>query len=150
MAQQAMQFEPFVLIAPVGSDVAFPNFDRVRHHVYSFSPARTFELKLYGRGESPKIRFDRAGVVGIGCNIHDDMTAFIRVVDTPYAAKTAANGLATIQGLPAGPAQVVVWHPYGRAPAGEVTVNAVAPARGAARLSVALQLRAPRLRHGAY
>ena len=77
MAQHDLQFDPFVLVAPVGAEVAFPNLDRVRHHVYSFSPAHPFELKLYGRDESRSVRFDKPGVVALGCNIHDTMVGTI-------------------------------------------------------------------------
>jgi plastocyanin len=150
MAQQGMQFEPFVLIAPLGAEVSFPNFDKVRHHVYSFSPVKPFELKLYGRGEAPKVRFDKPGVVAIGCNIHDDMAAFIRVVDTAFAVKTSTTGSATLGDLPPGPVRVVVWHPYMRTAGGEMRASATAPAHGTARLPVNVALRSPRLRHGAY
>src|ERR1700761_4299155 len=71
MAQQNLMFDPFVLVVPVGSTVAFPNMDKVRHHVYSFSPAHPFELKLYGRDETRTVRFDKAGTVALGCNIPD-------------------------------------------------------------------------------
>ena len=90
MAQKEMQFLPYVLIVPVGAEVAFPNQDPFKHHVYSFSPARPFELKLYSRDETRTVRFDKAGVISLGCNIHDDMSAFIRVVDTPFAMKSGA------------------------------------------------------------
>src|SRR4051812_22633289 len=60
MAQKEMQFEPYVLVVPVGAEVSFPNLDPFRHHVYSFSPAKTFELKLYGRGGVPVVKFDKA------------------------------------------------------------------------------------------
>src|ERR1700719_842331 len=85
MAQHDMQFDPFVLVVPVGARVAFPNLDRVRHHVYSFSPTHPFELKLYGHDETRFVTFDKPGVVALGCNIHDQMVGFILVVDTPYA-----------------------------------------------------------------
>jgi len=150
MVQKDMRFDPFVLIAPVGAEVAFPNLDPVRHHVYSFSPAKTFELKLYGRDETRHVRFDRPGVVGVGCNIHDDMSAFIRVVDTPFAARTGADGAALVQGLPAGAARVTVWHPHLKAPRGEIVREVMAPAAGAARVAVAGDLRSPRLRRCAY
>ena len=75
VAQQNIAFNPFVLIVPVGSNVTFPNKDKVRHHVYSFSPTKKFELKLYGRDESRGVVFDKAGVVALGCNIHDQMIA---------------------------------------------------------------------------
>jgi hypothetical protein len=150
MAQKDLQFDPFVLVAPVGSEVVFPNFDPVKHHVYSFSPAKTFELKLYGRDQTRSVKFDKPGVVAIGCNIHDDMTAFIRVVDTPFAIKTGANGVVTLHGLPPGPAQMIVWHPYMKARGGEVVRDLVIPASGTLRLAVTGELRAPRMMHGGY
>jgi plastocyanin len=150
MSQKEMQFEPFVLVAPVGSEVSFPNLDPVRHHVYSFSPAKVFELKLYSREESRAVRFDRPGVVAIGCNIHDDMSAFIRVVDTPYAGKTGANGTLVIRDLPAGPATVTVWHPHLKARGGEVTQVVNVPGAGGANLALTLDLKAPPVHRGMY
>jgi hypothetical protein len=148
MAQKDMRFDPFVLIVPVGADVAFPNLDPFRHHVYSFSPAKTFELKLYGRDDTRHVRFDRAGVVAIGCNIHDDMSAFIRVVDTPFAARTGASGAAVLHDLPAGPVRVSVWHPYLKAAGGELVRDVTAPASGQLRLALSGDLRSPRMSHG--
>jgi len=147
MAQQKMQFAPFVLLVPVGAEVSFPNLDLVLHHVYSFSPAKTFELKLYGHDETRRVRFDKPGVVAVGCNIHDSMAGFIRVVDTPYAAKTDAAGEAVIRGVPEGPVQATLWHPYLKAPRNELVQNVAA---GAARLNFTADLRAPPMRHGAY
>jgi plastocyanin len=114
--QKDIQFHPFVLVVPVGAEVSFPNLDPVRHHVYSFSPAKTFELKLYAREQNRSVRFDRAGIVALGCNIHDQMTAFIDVVDTAYAVKTDATGNAVFNLPPGVIAKVDVWHPYLRAP----------------------------------
>ncbi len=116
MSQRDMQFDPFVLIAPAGATVAFPNFDSQRHHVYSFSEAGPFELRLYGRDETRSAQFRNVGVIAVGCNIHDSMSAFIYVVDTPFAAKTGADGVAVLNGAPAGAATLRVWHPYLRAP----------------------------------
>ena len=111
MAQQNVAFQPYVLIVPVGSSVSFPNRDRVRHHVYSFSAAKKFELKLYGKDESRSVTFDKPGAVSLGCNIHDRMIGFIYVTDTPYAAKSGADGVAVVQDVPAGAATLLVWHP---------------------------------------
>ena len=111
MSQQNIAFTPYVLIVPVGSEVAFPNKDKVRHHVYSFSAAKKFELKLYGQQAERSVVFDKAGVVALGCNIHDQMIGFIYVTDSPYAAKTDADGEAVIHGLPGGAATMSVWHP---------------------------------------
>lgn len=148
MAQKDTQFDPFVLIVPVGAEVAFPNLDPFKHHVYSFSPAKTFELKLYGRDETRKVKFDKAGVVGLGCNIHDTMSAFIRVVDTPFAIKSAARGEAMIRDLPAGPATLTIWHPYARVRGGEVSRQINLPASGVLEVSEVLDLRPPPMRHG--
>jgi plastocyanin len=150
MSQRNMQFDPFVLIVPAGTDVVFPNFDTVLHHVYSFSPAKTFELKLYGRDQARSVNLDKPGVVAIGCNIHDDMSAYIRVVDTPYAAKSTADGQAIIRGLPAGPATVTIWHPYLKAPKNELSQAVTVPASGDVNLSLKADLRPARLRKGDY
>ncbi len=111
MAQQNIQFSPYLLIVPLGSSVSFPNKDKVRHHVYSFSTPKTFELKLYGKDESRSVTFDKPGAVSLGCNIHDSMIAFIYVTDTPFAMKSGIDGSATVQDVPAGAAQLSVWHP---------------------------------------
>ena len=145
--QRGMQFHPFVLIVPNGAEVAFPNRDQVRHHVYSFSPAKRFELKLYGKDQTRSVTFEKAGVVAIGCNIHDFMVAFIKVVDTPWAAKTDANGSAVLRGAPNGRAKLEVWHPYGKPPAGVARTLAVGP--GGVRQEFRLDVRPPPKRaHG--
>ena len=139
MAQQNIQFAPYVLIVPLGSNVSFPNKDKVRHHVYSFSTPKRFELKLYGKDESRSITFDKPGVVSLGCNIHDTMIAFIYVTDTPYAAKSGADGVAVVQDAPAGASTLLVWHPDLKA---RVAISRALSVAGAAqRTSVALDLR---------
>jgi len=148
MEQRDMQFRPFVLIVPVGAEVAFPNHDKVRHHVYSFSAAKTFELKLYGHDELRRVRFDRPGVVAVGCNIHDDMAAYIRVVDTPYAGKTDAAGVATIRNLPPGAGSLSVWHPYLRG--GRDLVRDIDVPSGGATLTITLDLKPAPMAHGGY
>jgi plastocyanin len=149
MTQKDMVFQPAVMVVPVGAEVSFPNLDKVHHHVYSFSKARTFELKLYGRGEARAVRFDRPGLVVVGCNIHDDMAGYILVVDTT-AAKSSASGAVQVRGLPPGPATVTIWHARLRAKGGEIVRQVVVPASGVLDLSVALDLRAPPMRHGGY
>lgn len=110
MKQENLAFEPYVLIVPAGADVKFLNFDKVRHHVYSFSKGNKFELKLYGQQESRSVKLEKPGIVAVGCNIHDTMVAFVRVVDTPYAAKTGADGKVTLD-LPASAKFATIWHP---------------------------------------
>ncbi|HEX5682566.1 MAG TPA: methylamine utilization protein [Ideonella sp.] len=111
IAQQGRRFVPAVTVVPVGTKVQFPNQDTVRHHVYSFSPAKKFELKLYvGRPENP-IEFDHAGLVVLGCNIHDAMVGWIVVSDTPWYAKTLAGGRAMLADVPPGSYVLRSWHP---------------------------------------
>ena len=150
MAQQNLQFVPFVLVAPVGGVVAFPNRDKVRHHVYSFSPTHPFELKLYGQDQTRTVKFDKAGVVALGCNIHDSMVGFIRVVDTPYAARTGADGVAVVHDIPAGDATLRVWRPYLKAPNNEIARPVALPRSGDAAESVVVELHPPPAMHAMY
>jgi plastocyanin len=147
VAQQGMAFRPFLLVVPVGAKVAFPNLDPTRHHVYSFSPAKKFELKLFARDQSRSVTFDRAGVVALGCNIHDSMTAFIYVTPNGWTARTDAKGVAVIDGAPASGGTLTVWHPYLRSPQGtlQLTVRA-----GQHAANIAVRLRPPPMRmdHG--
>ena len=108
--QRGKQFNPLVSVVQTGSEITFPNFDSVRHHVYSFSPAKTFELKLYAGVPANPVKFDKAGTVVLGCNIHDFMLAFIEVVDTPYFAKTGKTGKVVLHDLPNGNYTLKAWH----------------------------------------
>lgn len=121
VAQQGRRFVPTVTVVPVGTKVQFPNLDTVRHHVYSFSPAKKFELKLYvGRPENP-VEFDRAGVVVLGCNIHDTMVGWVVVSDTPWYGKTPAGGRVTLADVPPGSYVLRSWHP--ELPAGSTGIE---------------------------
>jgi len=109
--QRDQEFEPYVTAIVVGTRVVFPNRDTVQHHVYSVSPAKKFEIPLYIGESTATITFDREGVVTLGCNIHDWMIAYVLVLGTPYFAKTGADGIADISGLPPGRYRLEVWHP---------------------------------------
>lgn len=122
MDQRYSQFVPGVLPITVGSMVVFPNSDNIRHQVYSFSPAKPFDLPLYAGTPAAPQRFDKPGVVVIGCNIHDWMIGYIVVLDTPYFAKTDADGKATLA-LPPGRYAVRTWHPRQAGDAPEETVD---------------------------
>ncbi len=112
VAQKDLTFVPFVTAVQKGSAIEFPNQDKTRHHVYSFSPAKVFELKLYaGKPEAP-IRFEKAGVVALGCNIHDYMQAYVYVGDSPFLAVSNNAGIANLLDVPAGQYQVKLWHPW--------------------------------------
>jgi plastocyanin len=109
--QKDRQFTQRVTVVPVGTAVEFPNRDKVRHHVYSVSPAKPFELKLYlGKPANP-VLFDRSGVAVLGCNIHDEMLAWVVVVPTPYFGLSLADGRIRLADVPAGPHVLMVWHP---------------------------------------
>ncbi len=111
IAQVAKQFDPRVSVVPVGTMVSFPNKDSVRHHVYSFSPAKKFELKLYSGTPANPVQFDKPGVAVLGCNIHDNMVAWVVVVDTPYFGRSAKAGPVVVNNVPAGSYRLRVWHP---------------------------------------
>ncbi|HJV60519.1 MAG TPA: methylamine utilization protein [Albitalea sp.] len=120
ISQAHREFAPSVTVVTVGTAVAFPNFDRVRHHVYSFSPAKQFELKLYSGVPAAPVVFDKPGVVVLGCNIHDQMVAWVVVVDTPLHATSGADGRVRLASVPPGDYRLRVWHaglPPGDAPA---------------------------------
>jgi plastocyanin len=109
MDQVDLEFVPHVLPVLAGTKVRFPNKDKTHHHIYSFSKAKKFELPLYKGEEAAPVVMDKAGVVKLGCNIHDWMLGYILVLDNPYFARTGADGKATIAGVPAGEYQVAVW-----------------------------------------
>jgi plastocyanin len=120
VSQKDLKFHPFLTIVPVGADVSFPNLDPTKHHVYSFSTAKKFELRLFAKDQSRTVHFEKPGVVALGCNIHDQMAAFIVVTDSAWTARTNAQGLAQFANAPNAPGRVVVWHPYLRAPGGQL------------------------------
>ena len=138
MSQKDLQFHPPVLIVPVGADVAFPNLDPTKHHVYSFSPAKKFELKLFAKDQSRSVHFDKAGVVPLGCNIHDKMSASIFVTDSAWTARTDARGMVQFADAPDGSGTLTVWHPYLRAPSNSVS-RPLGPSDRSAEFVIALR-----------
>lgn len=103
-------FVPGILPIMVGTYVRFPNHDQIQHHVYSFSPTKTFELPLYKGEAPPPVLFDKVGVVKIGCNIHDWMSGIILVLPTPHFTVTDASGKYVLENVPEGHYTLVVWH----------------------------------------
>ena len=110
IAQQGQEFIPYVTVVQAGTRVVFPNRDTVQHHVYSLSKPKKFELPLYNPGEKESIVFEVAGLVTIGCNIHDWMISQLVVVPTPWFAKSDAQGTVHIT-APAGRYRLEVWQP---------------------------------------
>lgn len=111
ISQKNRSFQPQVTVVQTGTAVSFPNFDTVRHHVYSFSPIKTFEIKLYAGVPSVPLVFDKPGTAVLGCNIHDRMAAYVHVVNTPHFSKTLPTGQAALANLPSGDHLLRVWHP---------------------------------------
>jgi plastocyanin len=109
--QVDQEFSPKVTVVLVGTPVRFPNHDNIRHQVYSFSPAKRFELPLYAGVPAEAVVFDKPGVVVLGCNIHDWMIGYIYVSESPHFAKTGKDGTALIAELTPRTYSVRVWHP---------------------------------------
>ena len=109
--QRDKQFVPYVTAVQAGTSIMFPNSDNIRHHVYSFSPAKKFELPLYSGVPAKPVVFDQVGFVTLGCNIHDWMIAYVAVLATPHFQVTGQDGRASLKNMSAGQYRVQVWHP---------------------------------------
>jgi plastocyanin len=109
--QVDLAFVPDVVVVPVGSTILFPNSDAVSHQVYSFSDAHRFQLPLYRGKPYPPERFDQPGLVTLGCNIHDNMLAYVLVTAAPFFGRTDAQGQWSVGSLPDGTYRVRLWHP---------------------------------------
>jgi plastocyanin len=145
MDQIEKTFVPGLLPIVVGSRVRFPNHDQIHHHVYSFSRTKSFELPLYKGEDAPPVHFDKLGVVKVGCNIHDWMSAVILVLPSPYFAQTDAEGRFALVGLPHGKYTVVAWHELSKSKP-EDTAQTVDVGANAAEANFKLTLGAARAR----
>lgn len=139
--QRGLKFLPLVSVVQTGATISFPNNDKVRHHIYSFSPAKKFDQKLYSGAAASTQIFDKPGTVVLGCNIHDRMIAYVKVVDTPYFAKTDADGVARFD-LPAGKYKLSAWHYNQVAPAAAEQVVTVKAGDAATAAAVKLAVKA--------
>lgn len=151
MDQHNLMFVPDVLVVMTGTAVDFPNSDQVRHQVYSFSGAKKFELALYaGRAHAP-IVFDKPGLVTLGCNIHDNMLGYIWVTDSPWFARTGADGKLQLHELAPGDYTVRIWHALlnESGPQLEQRVSIVDNQASSASFRLTRPLRAPTHNHGA-
>ena len=117
------EFVPRSSVIQAGTMIEFPNSDNIRHQVYSFSPANTFQLKLYSGRPSSPVAFEKPGLVVLGCNIHDQMVAWVLVVDTPWFARADAQGKASLHDLPPGKYELLAWHPSAGEPRSAGTVS---------------------------
>jgi plastocyanin len=136
MGQRDRQFTPQLLVVQTGTAVSFPNFDTVRHHVYSFSPIKVIDIKLYAGTPTEPVVFDKPGVATLGCNIHDRMSAHVVVVDTPTFARTDDKGQASFD-LPAGEHAVKAWHAGQKSPMLQALKLDVPAAGGTVALTLA-------------
>jgi plastocyanin len=145
MDQRNRAFSPRILVVRVGSSVEFPNNDTVSHQVYSFSPAKKFQLPLYKGQLHPPVTFDRSGLVVLGCNIHDQMVGYIYVTDAPFFGMTDPAGTLRVPGLAAGEYRISVWSPFiadrDSSLTRTVRVDALAPAASRVQLVDALRAR---------
>jgi plastocyanin len=144
MDQRHRAFVPLVLVVGVGTTVEFPNNDSVSHQVYSFSPAKRFQLPLYKGEAHSSVIFDQTGLVVLGCNIHDEMVGYIYVTDTAYFGTTDANGGLQFKNPAGGDYRIAIWSPYiADAPASLVrTIHVAAYEPATARIQLSLPLRA--------
>ena len=143
MDQRDRAFVPRVLVVSVGSRVEFPNNDSVSHQVYSFSPAKRFQLALYKGEIHPPVTFDQAGLVVLGCNIHDSMVGYIYVTPAPYSGTTEASGTLALKDLPPDDYQIVVWSPYIADPPAALSRTVHAAADGAQGAAERIRLTQP-------
>ncbi len=130
-------FSPHVLVVPVGSTISFPNYDPFNHNVFSLSEENPFDLGLYGRGEARSVRFDRAGLVRVYCNVHAQMSALVLVRDTPWYTQPSSDGSFTLGSVPAGEYTLHAWHER----ALQVTRQLTVPAEGVEQLALELDAR---------
>ena len=131
--QVSLTFVPYIEVLRPGDQVVFHNGDRTRHHVYSFSPVKSFEFMLSPGQNSTALSLERAGVVAVGCHIHDSMITYQYVTDAPWVGRTGADGNATVRGLPAGNYRVQAWQPRLRPGRAQSVQEQVALAEGTPR-----------------
>jgi plastocyanin len=110
MDQRNETFVPHVLAVMTGTTVDFPNTDAFYHNVFSLSKPARFDLGRYAAGKSRSVRFDKAGIVRVFCDIHSHMNAFILVFSHPFFALTNAEGRYGIDNVPPGTYNVIAWN----------------------------------------
>ena len=135
-------FSPHVLVVPVGSTVAFPNHDPFNHNVFSLTEEQPFDLGLYGRGETRSVRFTRAGIIRVYCNVHAQMSALVVVRDGPHYTQPSGDGSFTLPQVPAGHYVLQAWHERGEAASRAVEVSS----SGLADVTIQLDARGYRFR----
>lgn len=108
--QRGREFAPRVMAVPVGSTVSFPNYDPVFHNVFSISKSKAFDLGFYKSGETREMKFDKPGIVRLGCNLHASMAAYLIVVAAPHYVVVDKDGAFSFKALAPGTYKVQVWN----------------------------------------
>jgi plastocyanin len=111
VVQKDLTFVPALLPIRVGTKVEFPNLDDTYHNIFSYSPAKRFDLGRYRQEERPvPVQvFDKPGLVTLRCDIHEHMRGLILVLSTPYFVMTETDGHFRLSGLPAGRYTLKAW-----------------------------------------
>ncbi|MEE4377453.1 MAG: hypothetical protein V2J55_08065 [Candidatus Competibacteraceae bacterium] len=109
MASKNKEFQPGLLVIPVGTTVEFPNRDPISHNVFSLSSGNQFDLGLYDANTVKSVQFEQPGLVRVYCNIHSRMVGFIHVIGHPYYALTDSAGRFVIEDIPQGTYLLKTW-----------------------------------------
>jgi plastocyanin len=137
--QRGREFNPHVMAISVGSTVAFPNFDNVFHNVFSTSPQAAFDLGIYKAGEAREYKFDKEGIIRLGCNLHANMSGYLVVVSQPAYVVTDDKGSFKFNRLAPGKYKLKAWSEKSKSPiTQEITVKT-----GANSVSVGVAADAP-------
>jgi plastocyanin len=131
------EFSPHMLVVPLGSTITFDNHDPFNHNVFSLSEGNPFDLGMYGRGETRSVKFGRAGIVRIYCNVHPQMSALVVVRDNPYYGQPSSDGSFSIPSVPPGRYTLHAWHERSSEMSREIEV----PAGGIDSLELELDAR---------
>ena len=145
MDQVDKRFAPTLLIAQKGQQVNFPNSDNIRHHVYSFSKAKPFQLKLYSGQPDEPIEFENEGVVVLGCNIHDSMVGYIYVANSPRVYQSDTKGQIALDDVFL-PTELTLWHAAQTIPL-EVKAPLTLTKSAPASLTVVINTQSPKPRN---
>ena len=125
MEQRGREFSPHVMALSVGSTVAFPNFDTVFHNVFSSSPVGAFDLGIYKAGEAREFKFEKEGIIRLGCNLHSNMSAYLVVVAAPHYVVSDDKGTFKFNRLAPGKYKMKVWSERSKAPiTQDITIKA--------------------------
>ena len=123
ISQNQKKFTPYIAVLQKGQNINFKNQDDITHHIYSVSGKNRFDFKIKSGEYKNDIQLNTLGEVAMGCNIHDWMSGYLLVVDTPYFEKTNSIGISTFENLPIGDYKVTVWHPQLETENNEFTQN---------------------------